>query len=119
MAKHGPNQIPVIAALIILVSLTWLFAAKFGAGLIWAALLSLNCATFALFGLDKACAVRGYGRVTEGTLQLFSLLGGSPGGLLGMLAFNHKVSDKKFQRIFWGIVCVQVVALVLFALLSS
>ncbi len=55
---------------------------------LWIAALSLLL--FACMGADKRRAQRGRWRVPEKRLFVLALLGGAPGGLLGMLAFRHK-----------------------------
>ncbi|MFI5337222.1 MAG: DUF1294 domain-containing protein [Opitutales bacterium] len=53
--------------------------------------------TFGMFGYDKWRAAHAGGRrVAESTLLLSSLLGGWPGGLLGMLVFRHKSAKPAF-----------------------
>jgi uncharacterized membrane protein YsdA (DUF1294 family) len=53
---------------------------------------------FLLFGFDKWRAGRtGASRVAESSLLLVSVLGGWPGGLLGMILFRHKSSKLSFQ----------------------
>jgi len=51
---------------------------------------------FFLFGLDKRRALRGKWRISERTLLLVTLLGGSAGALLAMLLFRHKIRKPKF-----------------------
>lgn len=68
--------------------------------------------TFALYGWDKARAVRtNSGRVPEATLHTLALVGGSPGALVGQRLFHHKTSKRPFQLTFWVIVAVQVAVL--------
>jgi uncharacterized membrane protein YsdA (DUF1294 family) len=50
----------------------------------------INCIAFALMGIDKSRARRGSWRISEKTLFLSALLGGSPGAWLGMYVFRHK-----------------------------
>lgn len=60
-----------------------------------------SAVSFALYGLDKAAAVRGARRVPEATLHLLALLGGWPGALAGQLAFRHKTRKQPFRTVFW------------------
>lgn len=62
---------------------------------IW--LLLINLLTFVAFGIDKAKAVKGKYRIKEATLLLLSLLGGAPGGLVGMYLFHHKTRKLLFK----------------------
>ena len=48
-------------------------------------------------GLDKHRAKTGAWRIPERRLFLFALLGGGPGGFLGMLAFRHKTRHLTFR----------------------
>ena len=61
---------------------------------LWIAALSLLL--FACMGADKRRAQRGRWRVPEKRLFVLALLGGAPGGLLGMLAFRHKTKHWHF-----------------------
>jgi uncharacterized membrane protein YsdA (DUF1294 family) len=49
------------------------------------------------FGYDKWRAGRSGQRVSEFTLVLFGVLGGWPGGLLGMNLFRHKTAKWTFK----------------------
>ena len=50
----------------------------------------INLIAFAAFGIDKWKAVYQKYRISEATLFLLALLGGSAGGLCGMYLFHHK-----------------------------
>ena len=63
-------------------------------------LAAVNLVTFTVYGVDKAKARRGAWRVSEKTLFLLPLLGGSIGALLGMRTFRHKTKHWYFA---WGI----------------
>ena len=63
--------------------------------LLWA--LVLSAVDFCLMGADKRRARRDAWRVPEKTLWLFALLGGAPGGWLGMRAFHHKTRHWYFR----------------------
>lgn len=57
----------------------------------------VNLAAFGLMGADKRRARRGGWRVSEKALFLFPVLGGAPGGLLGMRLFRHKTRHWYFR----------------------
>lgn len=78
--------------------------------MIWLALMSL--VLFIYMGIDKSCARRGARRVPEARLFLFALLGGAPGGWLGMYAFRHKTKHLQFVLGFALIALLQIAACV-------
>ncbi len=55
-----------------------------------------NLLDFILMGADKSKAKRGAWRIPEATLLLVAILGGSVGGILGMLLFRHKTRHAAF-----------------------
>lgn len=59
-------------------------------------LLEINVVALLLSAIDKACARKAIWRVSEVTLLLSAVLGGSAGLLLGMLLFRHKTKHKRF-----------------------
>ncbi len=60
-------------------------------------ILALSVVAFCLMGVDKWKARRDAWRVPERTLWLVALLGGGPGGCLGMWMFRHKTRHWYFQ----------------------
>ena len=75
------------------------------------ALVSLNGATLALFGLDKMKAQAGARRIAESTLLGLALLGGTPGAYAGRAVFRHKTRKQPFSRELHMIAGLQVAAL--------
>ena len=65
--------------------------------LMWLCFMSLIC--MLAMGLDKLKARQGARRIPEYRLFLLALLGGGPGGWLGMYAFRHKTKHWYFV---WG-----------------
>lgn len=59
-------------------------------------LVAINVVTFFIYGIDKWKAKRSTWRITETSLLLLALLGGSIGAWLGMKAWHHKTLHKKF-----------------------
>lgn len=57
----------------------------------------INILTFAVFGIDKRKAVKGRFRISELTLFVLSLLGGSLGGFIAMHTFHHKTKKWYFK----------------------
>ncbi len=92
MRRHSYNYYPVLLGLIGAAALfiLLLFFTTWPIWLIW--LIALSVTTFILFGVDKALAKAGRGRIPEIVLHAFTLLGGFPGQLLGRLIFRHKIN---------------------------
>ena len=80
------------------------------AGVLALWLVVINVVTFAVYGADKRRARRGAWRVSEKTLFLLPLLGGSVGALAGMRVFHHKTKHKEFRFGFPALLCVQCAA---------
>ena len=64
---------------------------------LWGYLILMNLIAFALYGIDKRRAKQGAWRISEYTLLLVALLGGSLGALLSMRYFRHKTRHRKFR----------------------
>ena len=64
---------------------------------LWGYLILMNLIAFALYGIDKRRAKQGAWRISEYTLLLVALLGGSLGALVGMRYFRHKTRHRKFR----------------------
>ena len=60
-------------------------------------LLAVNIATFFLYGIDKYKARKGRWRISEATLLLIAVVGGSIGAWAGMRLWHHKTMHKKFK----------------------
>lgn len=69
----------------------------------------MNILGFALMGIDKSRARRKAWRISEKTLFLCSLLGGSIGSWAGMYAFRHKTRHWYFVAGMPLILAVQVI----------
>ena len=57
----------------------------------------MNVVAFASFGIDKYKAKRGLWRISEATLLLLAVVGGSIGALMGMRIWHHKTQHAKFR----------------------
>ena len=75
-----------------------------------AAILLMNALAFALMGRDKSLARAGRRRISEKTLFLPVILGGSIGGILGMAVFRHKTRHTRFVLGFPAILLLQLAA---------
>ena len=60
-------------------------------------LLAINIATFFLYGIDKYKAKKGRWRISEATLLMMAVIGGSIGAWVGMRLWHHKTMHKKFK----------------------
>ena len=60
-------------------------------------LLAVNIVTFLLYGIDKYKAKKGKWRISEATLLLMAVIGGSIGAWAGMRLWHHKTMHKNFK----------------------
>lgn len=72
----------------------------------------INIATFLYYGMDKHKSRTSNRRVSEKTLWLLALLGGSPAALLAMRFFRHKTKKLSFQAGIAVILAIQIVAVI-------
>lgn len=59
-------------------------------------LVTVNLVGFAIMGVDKYKAKKGYWRTPEKTIFIITLLMGGIGTILGMNVFRHKTKKMKF-----------------------
>ena len=60
-------------------------------------LIVITIVTFLVYGIDKWKAKQGSWRISEATLLILAIIGGSIGALLGMKVWHHKTMHKKFK----------------------
>lgn len=60
-------------------------------------LIIINILSFILMYADKRRAIKRKWRISEHTLILTAILGGSIGALIGMYSFRHKTKHLKFK----------------------
>lgn len=60
-------------------------------------LLAVNTLTFLLYGIDKYKAKKARWRISEATLLMMAVIGGSIGAWAGMRLWHHKTMHKKFK----------------------
>ena len=77
-------------------------------------LLAINAVTFIVYGIDKYKAKKAKWRISEATLLLLAVLGGSVGAWVGMEVWHHKTMHKKFK---YGIPAILLIQIVLMAYL--
>ena len=78
-------------------------------------LLAINAIAFIMYGIDKYKAKKAKWRISEATLLLLAVLGGSIGAWAGMRLWHHKTMHKKFK---YGIplIIIMQIALVVYLL---
>ena len=76
-------------------------------------LVTINVATFFVYGLDKWKAKQSRWCVRETALLMLAVLGGSIGAWLGMKVCHHKTLHKKFKYGIPLIIIAQVAAVAL------
>ena len=74
---------------------------------IFAYILFINSLLFILMWLDKRKAKLNHWRISEKTLFLFAIIGGSMGGIIGIYTFRHKTKHLKFTLGFPLILIIQ------------
>lgn len=74
-------------------------------------LLVVNIAGFAMMGIDKKRAIRGAWRISEASLFLTALIGGSLGCIMGMEHFRHKTKHWYFKYGMPAILLLQILIL--------
>ena len=77
-------------------------------------LIVINVVTFTVYGIDKLKAKQGSWRISEATLLILAVIGGSIGALLGMKVWHHKTMHKKFK---YGLPLILLVQIALIYLL--
>ena len=77
-------------------------------------LLAINAVAFIMYGIDKYKAKKAKWRISEATLLLLAVLGGSIGAWMGMKVWHHKTMNKKFK---YGIPAILLIQIALMAYL--
>lgn len=78
-------------------------------------LICINILTFLVYGIDKWKARNDKWRISEATLLLLAVIGGSIGAWAGMSVWHHKTLHKKFRYGVPLILIIQV-ALIIYML---
>lgn len=71
-------------------------------------LLAINVVTFIVYGIDKYKVKKAKWRISEATLLLLAVLGGSIGAWMGMKVWHHKTMHKKFKYGIPAILLIQI-----------
>ena len=72
-------------------------------------LFAINIVSFFLYGIDKYKAKKNKWRISEATLLMIAVIGGSIGAWAGMRLWHHKTMHKKFKYGIPVIIILQVV----------
>ena len=75
-------------------------------------LLAINAVTFIVYGIDKYKAKKAKWRISEATLLLLAVLGGSIGAWMGMKVWRHKTMHMKFKYGIPAILLIQIALMV-------
>ena len=79
-------------------------------------LIVINIVTFLVYGIDKWKAKQGSWRISEATLLMLAVIGGTIGALLGMQVWRHKTMHKKFK---YGLPLILIIQIILIGYLSK
>ena len=79
-------------------------------------LIVINVVTSLVYGIDKWKAKQGSWRISEATLLILAIIGGSIGALLGMKVWHHKTMHKKFR---YGLPLILIIQIILIGYLSK
>jgi uncharacterized membrane protein YsdA (DUF1294 family) len=71
-------------------------------------LVIINIIAFIVYGIDKLKAKKGKWRITEATLLLLAIIGGSIGAWCGVKVWHHKTLHKKFRYGIPLIIAIQI-----------
>ena len=75
-------------------------------------LFAINIVSFFLYGIDKYKAKKNKWRISEATLLMMAVIGGSIGAWVGMRLWHHKTMHKKFKYGIPIIIILQVALVV-------
>lgn len=76
-------------------------------------LMFINIVTFFVYGIDKVKAKKNKRRISEATLLMLAVVGGTIGALLAMKVWHHKTMHKKFKYGLPLMLLVQIVLIFL------
>ena len=79
-------------------------------------LIVINVVTFLVYGIDKWKAKQGSWLLSEASLLILAVIGGSIGALLGMKIWHHKTMHKKFK---YGLPLILIIQIILIGYLSK
>jgi len=82
------------------------------AKIIIAYFIAINAISYLMFYLDKKAAIANRRRISEKTLLLIALLGGSPLAIVAMNHLRHKTVKQPFKNILICIIVLQGVLII-------
>ena len=81
-------------------------------------LIFINIVTFLVYGIDKWKAKQGSWRISEATLLMLAVIGGTIGALLGMQVWCHKTMHKH-KKFKYGLPLILLAQIALIYLISN
>ena len=78
--------------------------------------LLINIIAFGAFAWDKSCARNGSWRISENTLLMIAVFGGTIGSLLGQKIIRHKTRKQPFASLLLAIVFLHIFTIVGFSI---
>ena len=79
-------------------------------------LFAINIVSFFLYGIDKYKSKKNKWRISEATLLMIAVIGGSIGAWAGMRLWHHKTMHKKYK---YGIPVIIIMQIALVAYLHT
>ena len=79
-------------------------------------LICIDVVAFLVYGIDKWKAKQGSWRISEATLLMLAVIGGTIGALLGMQVWRHKTMHLKFK---YGLPLILLAQIALMYLISE
>lgn len=96
----GPKRAYTVGGLVIAAAIAAAITLAVGLHWLLSWLLAINAMAFAAYHWDKLCSTRGWFRVPEIALHVFSLAGGVVGAVAGHLTAHHKTRKRRFRVVY-------------------
>ena len=71
-------------------------------------IIGINILLFLAMGIDKYNSIHNLWRIPEKSIFLLAFLGGSIGGILGMILFHHKTKKWYFKLLFTIVLLINI-----------
>ena len=105
----SPFQFYTTAAVFLAATGTFLLHEKYSLSYLESWLVMVNSIAFLFFIFDKLLARYGWRRIPEDVLCGVAIVGGSIGGLAGILIAWHKIRKALFMRVYLTIIVLQAI----------